>query len=206
MKKIFITQRIDWIESHKEYRDSVDQRLISLVLESGFIPIPVPNFDREKNSESMALSNFISEIRPEGVILSGGNDIGQYPDRDRVEMDLLAFAKKNSIPVLGICRGMQILGVENGCKLIKVNGHSNTTHRVSGAINGIVNSYHNFSLESCPTDYDVTAMSEDGKIEAIAHKTLRVEGWMWHPERLAATNEDVVKEIHRIFGNEATFA
>ena len=47
----------------------------------------------------------------------------------------------------------------------------------------IVNSYHNYSISTCPKNYEVTAYSNDRVIEGLRHKKLNWEGWMWHPER-----------------------
>ena len=41
--KIAITQRVDFFETRNEYRDSIDQALIKLLIQSGFIPVLVPN-------------------------------------------------------------------------------------------------------------------------------------------------------------------
>ena len=98
------------------------------------------------------------------------------------------------------------MGIKDGSKLIKVSGHSGTWHQVSGAFDGLVNSFHNFSLESCPEGYQVTAVSEDGNIEAISHKVLRMEGWMWHPERFPARNDYFFKEIQRMFNGDDPIA
>ncbi len=201
MKRILVTQRIDWVESHKEFRDSLDQRLISLVVASGFMPIPVPNFNQVNDKESNNLIRFVQEMHPDGIILSGGNDLGEFPDRDSTELQLIDFAERFSIPLLGICRGMQIMGVANGSKLIKVDGHSGTSHAITGKTWRTVDSFHNYALDACPKDYHVTAFSEDGSIEAIAHKTRRMEGWMWHPERISEVTESVTKEIQRVFSD-----
>ena len=41
--KVGITQRVDRVESHNEYRDALDQRLVDWVIRSGFLPLPIPN-------------------------------------------------------------------------------------------------------------------------------------------------------------------
>ena len=46
-----------------------------------------------------------------------------------------------------------------------------------------VNSYHNQVLENCPDSFKVLAKSDDGNLEAMVHKYLPWEAWMWHPER-----------------------
>ena len=123
------------------------------------------------------------------LLLSGGNDIGAIPQRDLTENCLLSWAEKNRKPVLGICRGMQMMGVYAGGKLVEVDGHVRTRHQLEMSDNNInifsesVNSYHNQVLQECPDGFDILAKSEDGNLEAMKHKELPWEAWMWHPER-----------------------
>ncbi|WP_275099283.1 gamma-glutamyl-gamma-aminobutyrate hydrolase family protein [Sedimenticola hydrogenitrophicus] len=117
------------------------------------------------------------------VILSGGNDIGSVPLRDATELKLLDWAEECLIPVLGICRGMQVMAHRAGTALVPVEGHVATRHVIHGMRDGMVNSFHNLALIEGPPGYKVLAKSEDGCIEAIRHSMLPWEGWMWHPER-----------------------
>ena len=41
--------------------------------------------------------------------------------------------------------------------------------------------YHDYRIENCPDNFDVTVVAEDETIEAISGRLLRWEGWMWHP-------------------------
>lgn len=117
------------------------------------------------------------------LILSGGDDIGTAPLRDATELCLLDGAEEYSIPVLGICRGMQVMAHRAGIALIEIEGHAATRHALHGLRDDVVNSFHKFSLAECPLDYEVVARADDGNIEAIRHRFLPWEGWMWHPER-----------------------
>ena len=190
--KVGITQRVDWIDSHGETRDALDRRLIDWVLSANFTPIPIPNglvdADCPTNSQPY-FNDWLNEVGIDAVLLSGGNNIADVPLRDLTEGFLIFWAEKYKKPLLGICRGMQMMGIYAGVQLIKTTGHTNTRHKLkikdpkSKPLPNLVNSYHNYGLEKCPEEYEILAETEDGFIEAIKHKKLLWEGWMWHPER-----------------------
>ena len=187
-----VTQRVDKIDIYGEWRDALDQRLVDWVVEAGFILVPIPNVlvDVSLSNDSQPnLDIWLNTINIDALLLSGGNDIGSVPQRDVTERYLLRWAEKNSKPVLGICRGMQMIGTYSGSKLIHVDGHVKTRHQLNinyddgQSLPKSVNSYHNLVLQECPAQFEVLATSEDGNIEAIMHRELSWEGWMWHPER-----------------------
>lgn len=121
------------------------------------------------------------------LILTGGEDLGVAPLRDESERALLDWAESMRLPVLGICRGMQLMADRAGVRLKPVAGHVRVRHAVSGADPHEVNSYHAQGLSACPDGYEVLARAPDGEIEAIRRlSSMRWEGWMWHPEREAS--------------------
>ena len=146
------------------------------------------------------LNSWLKKMQPDFLILSGGNNIGENEDRDRLELFLLDYAKRIKMPVLGICRGMQIMSYWSGCKLKSIDDHVNKRHKINGEICKEVNSYHNESIIDCPENFKVLANSEDGEIEAIKHMVLPWEGWMWHPEREKKFQKDDIKRIKVLFG------
>ena len=133
------------------------------------------------------------------IILSGGNDIGTNKDRDFLELFLLDYAENKNIPTLGICRGMQLMAHWSGTKLKHVEGHIKKRHKLYGLISREVNSYHSMSLKNCPDNFDILANSKDGEIEAIKHKWLPWEGWMWHPEREKNFQDEDLHRIRKLF-------
>lgn len=193
MKRIAISQRVDHYPERNETRDALDQQLLAFVLACGGLPLPVPNV------LGGTVHLWLDALQPAAVLLSGGNDIGLCAERDATERALLNYAEARRLPLLGICRGMQMMAHHADVALQAVSGHVRTRHCLQGEISGTANSYHNHALAACPPEYRVLATSEDGSIEAIAHENLPWEGWMWHPEREHPFMARDIERARRLF-------
>lgn len=194
MRLIAVSQRVDQVVDRGEWRDALDQRLVDWLSAVGALAVPVPN-----SLDAPALNAWLARVAPDGVLLSGGNDIGQCPARDAVESRLLAWAAISGRPVLGICRGMQMMAVDAGAELVPVAGHVRSRHRLTGELQAEVNSYHEQAVAACPDGYRVLANSEDGCIEHMAHTSLPREAWMWHPERDRPFEAAWLERARRLF-------
>ena len=181
MKKIVFTQRVEIIDSYGERRDCADQNVAKFLYACGFLPIPIMN-----QPELVRL--FWDYVKPDGILFAGGNDLAAYggnaPERDETERLLLDYALKADVPLFGICRGMQMIADYWGTKLEKVSGHIKTFHTINGNLSRkSVNSYHGMGIKEVLSPLTAVARSSDGIVEAIKHKTHKVAGIMWHPER-----------------------
>lgn len=203
-----ITQRIDSVWSRAELRDALDQRLAQWLVYAGFIPVVVPNtLSGIDLPTEPTLESWLQAVQPSALILSGGNDIGEYPTRDATERYLLSWAEAKQVPVLGICRGLQMMTVWAGGDLVKKEGHVGSRHQLVVPTRkdewpANVNSYHNWGLASCPDGFEATAQAEDGSIEAIKHIRLPWEGWMWHPEREVPFSPQDIKRLQKLFSGQ----
>ena len=183
MKRIVVSQRVDVVENRAEVRDALDQKLVQFFVEIGFLTYPAPNSLVELQNGEL-FKSWLKEIKPEAIVLSGGNNIGDVTSRDKTEDALIRYASNEELPLLGICRGMQMIAHYHGTSLVPLKGHVKSRHRLEGEISWEVNSFHEFALEKCPSGFQVFATcSIDGSVEGIKHNSLPWEGWMWHPER-----------------------
>lgn len=199
--KIGITQRVEVVKDYGEIRDCLDQAWVQLLEQLNFEVLPIPN----------QLANPISWVENNGIdglILSGGNDLGSFPDaknvsqaRDALEKNLLLWSMNTKTPVLGVCRGMQMINATLGGQHIKVTGHVANEHELEGVDKSsdlmkykTVNSFHEWGMtrETISSELLELARSNDGCIEAVKHRTLPWLGVMWHPERNDVVDNDKV--------------
>jgi putative glutamine amidotransferase len=181
----------------------------------------------------------------DGVVLTGGEDVHpkfyHQPElinllnkddvnepRDIFELDVIHRVCKKNIPLLAICRGMQILNVAFGGTLMcdipsagyfshRFDKTKNERHSISIAVNsilstivgngeGTVNSFHHQAVQTIGNDLLVVAKSTDGVVEAIERREKNnfafLLGVQWHPERMSVTEEQCSQNIAQRFLNE----
>lgn len=195
--------------------------MIQAIFRSGATPIPMPVVDKEKIGQQLDTID--------GLVFSGGEDVdprlyGEQlqpsahridPVRDKYEMELMALALERNIPILCICRGMQLLNVFCGGTLHadidelsdNMLNHWETKepwrsvhavqirpdHFASAVLGGNeigVNSIHHQSVERLGEGLEVVGHSEDNIVEAIAMKDRsNVLAVQWHPEMIARRDD-----------------
>lgn len=196
MKKIIaMTQRVEIIEAIGERRDALSQEWTYLAESCGFLPLPLPN-------HLPTVRELLDTRRPDGFILTGGNDLVSYggdaAERDELEKFLIGYSIEQKIPLLGVCRGMQMILTEFGTKLQKVEGHVRTEHPLSNGDN--VNSFHNWGAVECSSPLSPEARGSDGVLEAVTHEEYHwIHGVMWHPERYRPLRERDIQFIKEVF-------
>lgn len=187
-KNIGLTMRVS-IADTGEIRDELDANWCNYIEDMGFNPIYLPH--------KMQTKNIIKKFNLDGFILTGGNDLiegspSYYNPRNEFEYKILDEAKINNIPVLGICRGMQVMNIYLGGKITIVRGHINKDHYVTFNNKRIsVNSYHKYGInnDALAKDLNVLAKAEDDTIEAVKHSNYPWTALMWHPERHITNTE-----------------
>ncbi len=202
MTRIAVTQRVAVDPNHGERRDCLDQRWHPLLEGMGAVMIPVPNGLTD-------VAQWAAALGVQGVILSGGNSLGHLPEatdtapeRDHTERQLLDWAAATSTPVLGVCRGLQMMAHHLGASLAPIEAHAGTRHQVrTQAGPRVVNSYHTYAVPDTGTVPEIipTAWDEAGHIEAFTHKTLPWIAIMWHPERETLPDDDDSRTLRTLF-------
>lgn len=207
--RIGVTQRVEYIREYSEIRDALDHRWTVLLEKLGYLVVPIPN---ELKNPVL----WLDQLGIMGLLMTGGNDISSVSDsknvcekRDKLENALFEWAGKNSIPLLGVCRGMQLMNLWLGGGLTSIKGHAGIWHELNYCTNGldflgyptVVNSYHNWGISSDQLAEKLIPQccSSDGYIEAAIHSELPWHGVMWHPERHEKDTDYVEKLFSRVF-------
>jgi len=179
----------------------------------------------------------------QGVLFSGGEDlhpelygkpefVQQYglteiiPARDQFEYKVIEKAFSLKKPVLGICRGLQLINVYLGGTLVpdipilyqstthgKISGQDQThfirvenislLHDISGQELGIVNSAHHQSVDRPANELKISAYSEPAIVEAMEWKEPAKKSWLlmvqWHPERMSDLSSPLSANLKSAF-------
>lgn len=200
MTRVAVTQRVTVVPSYGERRDSLDQNWSRFLRACGLSPVLLPNIPE------LALA-MCSEQGISGIVLTGGNDLavlgGDAPERDATETALVAMAEASPIPILGVCRGMQVLQHHYGIPLQRVEGHvtSRQTIQVCGRSKE-VNSYHRFGALETRAPLEIWASAGDGVVKAVRHMKAPVMGIMWHPERMDPFSTSDINLFREFFEGE----
>lgn len=203
-RRLGLTQRVAVIEEYDERRDCLDQAWTRLLEGWGYQPVPLPNTVADFGA-------YLDSLDLDGVILTSGNDLAHLkdavvpaPERDEFESAVLDWALEGSVPVLGVCRGLELINHYFNGSLSRVEDHVATTHKITftDAVEKdtiglpfpeqmMVNSYHDYGIT--PADVaqplNVLGTAPDDSIECLGHPDEPLLGIMWHPERDTPSSE-----------------
>jgi gamma-glutamyl-gamma-aminobutyrate hydrolase PuuD len=217
-----ISQRAVALPARAERRDTLDQAWAPFLDACGLDGVPVPN--RHPDA-----AGFLRRLGVKGVILSGGGNLSDAlgtlagaparvlanqgdlsPERDRTETALLRASLEQGWPVLGVCRGMQVLNLFHGGHLGPLEGHAGKKHVLTSSkdagfvFDAQVNSFHDCGVPADGLGKGLRSLATaDGHVEALAHETLPHLGVMWHPERNSPFSASDVALFRRFFHGEA---
>lgn len=223
------------MENRPQLQHRLNDTYIQAIVEAGGIPVMLPN---------LADISVIEELvaRLDGVLLSGGGDLDPMlfgeratgnlgtvtPRRDTFELALARYIlKKTNKPLLGICRGIQVMNVAMGgslhidlpddgklCHSLAMYPRDAVTHDIHvlentkladimGSGIGYVNSFHHQAVKEVADGFVISAKSlQDDIVEAIElpDHSFAV-GVQWHPEEL--THREEAKALFTYFVNAA---
>lgn len=200
MTRVGLTQRVSVVDEYGERRDCLDQQWTVLLEDLGYTPIPLPN--RIENVE-----DYLDTLGLDAIVLTSGNDLTSVddpavpaPERDDFEKTVLAYAIEADIPVLGVCRGLELLNEYVGGSLTPVTDHVATTHEVDLSDDevaielpdqALVNSYHDYGIEQADLGDNLIVLgtAADDTVEFVVHDSHPLWGIMWHPERQSPSAE-----------------
>ncbi len=202
------------------------------VARGGHVPVVVPRFGTDEQFDVL-----VSKL--DVLILTGGEDVdpARYKasrspklgkvnvPRDGFDFRLLAAARRRNLPVIGICRGCQLMNIAFGGTLwqdlpsefpVKDVQHRNVHHRISiepnsrfacvtGVTNALVNSYHHQAVKDLAPGFRIVAKSPDGVVEAIECDTYPAIGVQFHPEKMLCDEKEAVlsaffRDMPSLFG------
>lgn len=203
---------------------------VNAVLKAGGIPVMIPLVDNVSMLEDIL-------HRVDGIVLTGGGDVdpvfykespmekmGEVDSvRDAYDLTLIRLASKMNMPLLGICRGEQLINVSFGGTLYQdlpsqhpsaVNHHQTEernvpTHEVRVADASVlssvigsgpmmVNSFHHQAIKAVAPGFKAVAWASDSIVEAIESPLYPyITAVQWHPEGLIENEDGVMLKLFR---------
>ncbi|MCB2185569.1 MAG: gamma-glutamyl-gamma-aminobutyrate hydrolase family protein [Deltaproteobacteria bacterium] len=209
--------------SRPQLIEAIIRDYCQVVERAGGVPVGIPGFGSPET-----VPDLVEHL--DGLILAGGMDVhprfyGEEPlvgigemdyHMDLLQIQLAQRAAEVDKPLLGICRGHQLIGVAFGGTLIQdlprqwencldhfqkcqpdVWSHlvrispGSRLHAIEGTGELWVNSHHHQAVKDPPPDFVVTARAADGVIEALEHPGKRfLLSVQWHPESIALAGDE----------------
>ena len=219
--------RIGISANRKDGQTCLAETYIQSVIQVGGAPVVIP-----ATTDLRVLTAVVQDL--DGILMSGGGDInplfvGEEPLpalqdvdtlRDRYDLLLIRLASNRQIPLMGICRGHQMLNAAFGGTLYQdiysqadtdVIKHSqkmareeasHTVHLEDGCVIA-VNSFHHQAVKDVAPEFVQTAVAPDGINEGMRHPEKSVFSVQWHPEAMAIHGDEEAQALFNHFIEEA---
>ena len=219
--------RIGISANRKDGQTCLAETYIQSVIQAGGAPVVIP-----ATTDLRVLTAVVQNL--DGILMSGGGDInplfvGEEPLpalqdvdtlRDRYDLLLIRLASNRQIPLMGICRGHQMLNAAFGGTLYQdiysqadtdVIKHSqkmareeasHTVHLEDGCVIA-VNSFHHQAVKDVAPEFVQTAVAPDGINEGMRHPEKSVFSVQWHPEAMAIHGDEEAQALFNHFIEEA---
>jgi anthranilate synthase component II len=171
--------------------DSFTYNVVHLLAAQGVAPEVLLNDDPRLKPQILSEYDAL-------VVGPGPGNPGQTPG----VVELIRAAATREMPVFGVCFGLQAIGEAFGAHVIHapvpMHGKvSEMRHEGTGLFAGVpqplhATRYHSLCLDpaSLPPQLQVSARSEDGVVQAVAHRTLPINGVQFHPESVLSEAGD----------------
>lgn len=219
--------RIGISANRRDGQTCLAETYIQSVIQAGGAPVVIP-----ATTDLRVLTAVVQDL--DGILMSGGGDInplfvGEEPLpalqdvdtlRDRYDLLLIRLASNRQIPLMGICRGHQMLNAAFGGTLYQdiysqadtdVIKHSqkmareeasHTVHLEDGCVIA-VNSFHHQAVKDVAPEFVQTAVAPDGINEGMRHPEKSVFSVQWHPEAMAIHGDEEAQALFNHFIEEA---
>lgn len=224
--------------NRKDGLSCIAETYIHSVLMAGGTPVIIPVMN-----DLEALSQIVTDL--DGLVLSGGGDFNPlYVDeepipqlgegdliRDEYDLMLLRLAANRQVPILGICRGHQLINIAFGGTLyqdiyaqsdkpllqhsqksareypshtVRLTAGNHFLREIFGDKETLqVNSFHHQAVKEVAPEFKTVAESADGINEGIAHEERMIYGVQWHPEAMAAADNKLMLRLFRFLVDKA---
>ena len=204
-----VSLRVITSNDRRGHRDAINHNWHKLFNQYNIVPIFIPN-------QPNLVASLLKDIPVSAMLLIGGNNVGPIDEyersihiddvsteRDATEYAIIDYALRHHKPILGVCRGMQILNTYfdghivrdlNDVKLDS-RSHVGLTHDLDivdpkfqsyfGVNSAHTNSFHFNAVTESTLAKELLpfAMARDGIVEGVYHPNYPMTGIQWHPER-----------------------
>ena len=225
-RPLFIGISESFPQGDKSSKITVNADYACAVSKAGHIPVVIPRYGSDAKFDELV-------AKLDVLVMTGGEDFDPalYGEkrsselgtvnapRDDFDIRLLNAARRRRLPVVGICRGCQLLNIAFGGSLWQdlpseypAEGvqHRNVYHRIAvepdsrlagvlGTTNIVVNSIHHQAVKRLARGFKIVAKSPEGVVEAIEGTDYPAIGFQFHPEKLLCKDRE--EAFLKIFKN-----